>query len=68
MRFFGLNIYTARLWAADGFDPAQHAAHPLALELTYARTFSARDIAERSLQEMKRQTPINKAREADWTT
>jgi hypothetical protein len=67
MRFFGLNIYTARLWAADGFDPAQHAAHPLALELTYARTFSARDIAERSLQEMKRQTPINKAREVDWT-
>ena len=34
---------------------------------TYARTFSARDIAERSLQEMKRQTSINKAREADWT-
>lgn len=67
LRFFGLAIYTARLWAADGFDPTQHAAHPLALELTYARTFSARDIAERSLQEMKRQTPINSAREADWT-
>ena len=67
LRFFGLNIYTARLWTADGFDAAHHARHPLALELTYARTFSARDIAERSLQEMKRQTLVNQAVEADWT-
>ncbi len=66
LRFFGLAIYTARLWTADSFDPTQHAAHALALELTYARTFSARDIAERSLQEMQRQTPVNKAMEADW--
>lgn len=66
LRWLGLSIYTARLWAAEGFDPAQHAAHPLALELTYARTFSARDIAHRSLQEMKRQTPINQATEANW--
>ena len=67
LRFFGLAIYTARLWVTDAFDPARHAAHPLALELTYARHFSARDIASRSLQEMKRQMPINKATEADWS-
>ena len=68
LRFFGLEIYTARLWAAEGFEPEQHARYPLALELSYARNFSARDIAERSLQEMKRQTAINQAREADWTS
>lgn len=67
MRFFGLEVYTARLWTADGFDPAQHARHPLALELQYARTFSAMQIAQRSLQEMKRQTSIDPATEADWT-
>lgn len=68
LRFFGLEIYTARLWAAESFEPDQHARYPLALELTYARHFSARDIAERSLQEMKRQTSINQAREVDWTS
>lgn len=67
MRFFGLAVYTARLWTADGFDPHRHAEHPLALELAYARAFSARQIAERSLQEMKRQTSISQATEADWT-
>jgi hypothetical protein len=66
MRFFGLEVYTARLWTADGFDPTQHARHPLALELQYARTFSAMQIAQRSLQEMKRQTHIEKALEVIW--
>jgi hypothetical protein len=67
LRFFGLEVYTARLWTAEGFDPDRHAQHPLALELAYARAFSARQIAERSLQEMKRQTPVSPAVEADWT-
>lgn len=67
LRFWGLEVYTARLWTADGFDPTQHARHPLALELQYAHAFSARDIAQRSLLEMKRQTHIEKALEADWT-
>jgi hypothetical protein len=66
MRFLGLAVYTARLWAAEGFDPARHARHPLALELVYARAFSARQIAERSLQEMKQQTPIPQAAQAAW--
>jgi hypothetical protein len=67
MRFFGLTVYTARLWTADGFDPTAHARHPLALELQYARSFSARDIAQRSLLEMKQQTHIEKALEVIWT-
>lgn len=66
LRFFGLEIYTARLWTAEGFDAERHAQHPLALELAYARSFSAKQIAERSLQEMKRQTQIGSALEADW--
>ena len=68
MRFFGLSVYTARLWVSDGFDPARHAAVPLALELAYARNFTGRDIAQRSLQEMKRQMSIDQALEAKWTS
>lgn len=67
MRFWGLEVYTARLWVGAGFEPERYAQYPLALELAYARRFSARQIAQRSLQEMKRQQPIPEATEADWT-
>jgi len=64
LRFLGLSVYSARLWVAEGFELAQFANHPLALELTYSRDFSARQIAERSLQEMERQLPIKHAEKA----
>jgi hypothetical protein len=54
LTFFGLHVYDARLWVADGFTAEQFAAKPLALELEYARTLYGRQIAERSLEEMKR--------------
>ena len=54
MRFLGFQVYDARLWAEPDFQPHQFARSALALELTYARAFSAADIASRSLQEMKR--------------
>jgi hypothetical protein len=48
-------IYDARLWAADEFAADRFDRHALALELQYARTLYGRLIAERSLEEMKRQ-------------
>jgi hypothetical protein len=66
LRFWGLEIYKARLWVQPGFDAAQFAAHPLALELTYRRSFAASAIAERSIEEMRRQGPIDDAVAAQW--
>lgn len=55
LRFLGLLIYDVRLWTeGPGLDPADWARQPLALEITYARGFDARQIAERSLGEMRR--------------
>jgi hypothetical protein len=54
LRFFGMSIYEARLWAAPGFDTADYADQPFALELRYERRLGGDAIAERSIAEMRR--------------
>ena len=54
LRYLGFEVYRARLWALPGFDADQYSAHPLALELTYQRNFTAEAIAKRSIEEMRR--------------
>ena len=54
MRFFGLEVYQARLWVSPGFTPERYGEHPLALALTYQRNFTAQAIAKRSIEEMGR--------------
>lgn len=68
LRFLGLKVYDARLWApAPPADPlADPLKVPLALELQYARALVGRLIAERSLTEMKRQGPIDDATGERW--
>lgn len=66
LRFFGLDIYRARLWVSPGFLPEDYAAGPLALELTYQRSFTARAIAERSIEEMRRIGRFSDAQAARW--
>ena len=67
MRYFGLRIYEARLWAREAaVDAKNWAATPLALELTYARSLSGREIARRSLVEMRRQGEIAPANADKW--
>jgi hypothetical protein len=66
LRFLGMEIYQARLWAGAGFKATSWAQSPFALELTYARSLSGRLIAERSLKEMRLQGPIHEAREQTW--
>ncbi len=58
LRFLGLRIYDARLWAGAASVGADWAAVPLALELEYARELKGELIAERSLAEMRRQAEI----------
>ncbi|TSE18368.1 hypothetical protein Talka_02217 [Tepidimonas alkaliphilus] len=66
LRFLGLAVYHATLWAAPGWQPAQLGQTPLVLELHYLRSFRGRDIALRSLEEMRRAGPLEPAEEARW--
>ena len=54
LRFFGLAVYEARLWAAAGFEVERYEKQPFALELRYARALTGPAIAERSMVEMRR--------------
>lgn len=66
MRFLGLRIYDARLWAEPQFDAANFDAHGLALELTYHRAFTGAAIAQRSIEEMERQGKLTPAQTGSW--
>lgn len=66
LRFFGLSVYEARLWAAPGFDPARYDGQPFALELQYTRKLRGPDIAERSIVEMKRVGSFNATQAKTW--
>jgi len=54
LTYFGLHVYGAKLWVAEGFKPDDFTRHPVALELEYARSLVGKMIAERSLVEMKK--------------
>jgi hypothetical protein len=65
LRFLGLHVYDARLWTPDGtIGSADWAQRDFALELQYARALVGRQIAERSLEEIRRGGPVG-ADEAD---
>lgn len=66
LTWLGFSAYDARLWVEPGFRHARFAQHVLALELTYARAFSARQIAERSIEEMRRAGPLAPGDAARW--
>jgi len=59
LTFLGLAIYDLRLWVREGFTAARWDAHELMLELVYSRTLHGHRIAERSLDEMRRQRAID---------
>lgn len=61
-RRFGFLVYEATLWAA-GDDPGQP---PLALNLTYKRKISGRDIAEASVKEIRNLDVADEARLKVW--
>lgn len=66
LTIWGFDVYDARLWAPAGFAAASFASQPLALELAYLRDFEAKDVAERSLKEMRRSQAIPDAQAARW--
>jgi len=67
LRYFAFHVYDIRLWSgAQAVTAANWAEQPLALELLYARKLAGRQIAERSLEEMKRQGDIGTAESERW--
>lgn len=66
LTFWGFAVYDAKLWVAPGFRRSALDTSPLALELTYLRTFRGADIAKRSLEEMQRSGPIEPVQARTW--
>ena len=63
---WGFAVYDARLWVNPDFQSASYARSAFALELTYLRNFEGKAIAERSLQEIRRQGSVDDAQAARW--
>ena len=63
---WGLLIYDARLWVRPGFAADRFEAHPLVLDLTYARNLKGTAIAERSIEEMRLGRAITAAQAQQW--
>ena len=66
LRFRGLRIYGARLWVGPQFKAADFGDHPLALELKYHRAFKGTAIAQRSIDEIRRQGELAPALAQHW--
>ena len=64
--YWGFEVYQASLWVAGDFKLARMNDHAYALELRYLRNFKGKDIAQRSLDEMRRQSGFDAARAPVW--
>ena len=63
MRFIGLRVYDVSLWTA--MKPFSY-QDPFALELTYHMNFTGREIADRSVKEMRGQGYSDEAKLKRW--
>ena len=66
LRYWGFDVYDARLWVSGDFRASRFAQHALMLELVYLRALKGRSIAERSLAEMRRGAAITQAQAQRW--
>jgi hypothetical protein len=66
LRFFGLEVYDARLWVGDRFAAPRFEDHAFALELQYARTLQGAAIAQRSIVEMRRAGNVADSQAKAW--
>lgn len=66
LRYWGIDVYDARLWVAPDFRKSDFTAHAFALQLQYLRDFSGAAIAKRSLEEMRRLAPIEPDQATSW--
>ncbi len=64
--WWGFDVYQASLWVEPGFDAAALPRQRYALELHYRRDFKGRDIAQRSIAEMRRVGSFSEAQAQAW--
>lgn len=65
-RWWGLAVYDAALWVAPGFAADAPERSAFVLELHYRRALAGADIAQRSLQEMRRLDPLTAEQAQRW--
>jgi hypothetical protein len=65
-KFLGFEVYEATLWTTPDFTAEAVDQHTVALELQYLRSFHGKDIAKRSIQEMRRIGAFSAAQEKLW--
>ena len=67
-RYFGFSVYHAQLWAGQRPPEAgvSWAQQPVVLSLQYQRDFKGEDIAQRSLEEMRRHPLMRESDQATW--
>jgi hypothetical protein len=66
LKFWGFDVYDARLWAPGDFVATDYATQAFALDITYLRDFSQDDVVQRSLQEMRDLAPISDTQATQW--
>jgi hypothetical protein len=66
LRFIGMKIYDAELWAKPGFDVNKFTEQPFVLKLTYARSLVGKLIAERSDKEIRQLGLADEMRRKVW--
>lgn len=66
LRYWGFDVYDARLYVAPGFDIQRFEDQRFGLELSYLRGFKGADIAERSIEEMKGLATLDPAQTQRW--
>ncbi|MGE0350813.1 chalcone isomerase family protein [Hydrogenophaga sp.] len=66
LRYWGFDVYDARLFVEPGFDAQRYEAQRFGLELSYLRELKGADIAERSIDEMNDLAPIEPGQARRW--
>jgi hypothetical protein len=64
--YWGFDVYQASLWVEPGFDVTALPRQRYALDLQYLRNFKGRDIAQRSIDEMRRVGSFSEAQAQSW--
>lgn len=65
-RYWGFEVYRARLWTPNEFQAQDPTATAFALELEYLREFKGAAIAERSIEEMRRVARFSESQAQRW--
>ena len=64
--YWGFDVYQASLWVGPAFEPQALERQRYGLELQYLRNFQGRDIAQRSIDEMRRIGSFSEAQAQTW--